>query len=52
MIEREWSAVVKGNNPTEIWQNKIRHLRRYLKGWARNRSGRYKKENEHVASYY
>jgi hypothetical protein len=28
MIEREWSAVVKGNNPTEIWQNKIRHLRR------------------------
>jgi hypothetical protein len=44
MIEKEWNSVVKGGSPIEIWQNKIRHLRRFLKGWARNRSGRYKKE--------
>ena len=26
----------------ERWQNKIRHLRQFLKGWAKNLSGQYK----------
>ena len=32
----------------ELWQNKIRHLRRFLKGWAKNLSGKYKKEKERL----
>ena len=32
----------------ERWQNKIRHLRQYLRGWARNLSGAYKKEKERL----
>jgi hypothetical protein len=32
----------------ETWQNKIRHLRNFLRGWARNKSSIYKKEKEHL----
>ena len=42
MITREWTAIQSGNNPVERWQNKIRHLRQFLRGWARNLSGEYK----------
>src|SRR6266498_3338974 len=44
MVAAEWAAVSKGDTPIERWQNKIRHLRRFLKGWAKNLSGKYKKE--------
>src|SRR6266498_1813939 len=44
MVAAEWAAVSKGNTPIERWQKKIRHLRRFLKGWAKNLSGKYKKE--------
>jgi hypothetical protein len=50
LVKREWNASVSGNNPIEIWQNKIRHLRRFLRGWAKNRSGVYKKEKERLLS--
>ena len=46
IVAAEWDAVTKGLTPIERWQNKIRHLRRYLKGWAKNLSGKYKKEKE------
>jgi hypothetical protein len=32
----------------EKWQNKIRHLRSYLRGWAKNLSSEYKKEKERL----
>ena len=48
MVAAEWSAPAKGNSPIEVWQNKIRHLRRFLKGWAKNQSGKYKKEKERL----
>jgi hypothetical protein len=32
----------------ENWLNKLRHIRRFLKGWAKNQSGRYKKEKERL----
>jgi hypothetical protein len=50
MIKREWNASVSGSSPIEIWQNKIRHLRRFLRGWTKNRSGAYKKEKERLLS--
>jgi hypothetical protein len=48
MVAAEWAKVSKGNSPIQIWQNKIRHLRRFLKGWAKNLSGKYKKEKERL----
>jgi hypothetical protein len=48
MVEKEWNSVNTGRSPIERWQNKIRHLRRFLKGWAKNMSGNYKKEKERL----
>jgi hypothetical protein len=33
----------------EIWQNRIRHLRQFLRGWARNLSGEYKTERDRLS---
>jgi hypothetical protein len=35
MVTRIWQAEKKGSNSMEIWQNKIRALRKYLRGWAK-----------------
>ena len=48
MISAEWAKPVSGNTPIERWLNKIRHLRRFLKGWAKNQSGKYKKEKQRL----
>jgi hypothetical protein len=48
MVKREWAAVSAGKTPIVTWQNKIRHLRRFLRGWAKNLSGKYKKEKERL----
>jgi hypothetical protein len=34
----------------EVWQNKIRALRKYLRGWAKNKNGAYKKEKKEIIS--
>jgi hypothetical protein len=39
-----WQREAKGSTPMQIWQNKIRFLRRYLRGWPKNMNGTYKKE--------
>jgi exonuclease III len=36
IVKREWTSISSGNNAMEKWQNKIRHLRQFLRGWARN----------------
>ena len=43
MVAAEWRSVCEGNTLMDKWLNKIRHLRRFLKGWAQNLSGKYKK---------
>lgn len=50
MIIAEWNLISIGYTPIQRWQNKIRHLRRFLKGWAKNLSGKYKKEKERLLS--
>jgi hypothetical protein len=40
--------VDEGHNFLERWQAKIRRLRQYLKGWAKNTSGAYKKEKKRL----
>uniref|UniRef100_A0A453PHD6 Uncharacterized protein n=1 Tax=Aegilops tauschii subsp. strangulata TaxID=200361 RepID=A0A453PHD6_AEGTS len=44
IIAREWVKPVSGNSNVERWQNKIRHIRQFLRGWAKNESGIYKRE--------
>ena len=48
MVAAEWAAVPSGNSPIDTWQKKIRHLRRYFRGWAKNLSGKYKLEKERL----
>jgi hypothetical protein len=36
------------NNPMEIWQSKILHVRSFLRGWVKNISSVYKKEKERL----
>jgi hypothetical protein len=50
MIAKEWNGFVKGHDPIQIWKNKIHHLRQFLRGWAQNSSGVYKKEKERLLS--
>jgi hypothetical protein len=49
IVSREWGSITIDDNPMNSWQNKIRHLRHYLKGWARDQSGKYKKEKERLS---
>jgi hypothetical protein len=44
MVKNEWNVVQSGGSPVEIWKNKLRHLRQFLRGWAKNQSGVYKKD--------
>uniref|UniRef100_A0A453BYH2 Uncharacterized protein n=1 Tax=Aegilops tauschii subsp. strangulata TaxID=200361 RepID=A0A453BYH2_AEGTS len=36
LIAREWDRATGGISNIERWQNKIRHLRQFLRGWAKN----------------
>jgi hypothetical protein len=44
MVRDEWISVHSGNSPVEIWQHKVRHLRQFLRGWAKNLIDVYRKE--------
>ena len=35
-VKEVWESKNRGRSPLEHWQNKIRRLRRFLRGWARN----------------
>jgi hypothetical protein len=48
IVEREWRSVLTVDNPIINWQNKIHHLRQYLRGWAREQSGKYKIERDRL----
>jgi len=48
MVRDIWHSVVIESSPLERWQAKIRRLRQYLRGWAKNMSGTYKKEKNEL----
>jgi uncharacterized protein YfdQ (DUF2303 family) len=48
MIAVEWAVGPVGKTPIQTWQNKIRHLRCFLRGWAKNLSGKYEREKERL----
>jgi hypothetical protein len=35
-VAQIWREENKGHTPLQIWQNKIRRLRQYLRGWSKN----------------
>jgi exonuclease III len=49
IVAQQWASISAGSNPMERWQNKIRHLRQFLRGWARDLSGHYKIEKERLS---
>jgi hypothetical protein len=48
LVKTEWNLIQSGKNPVERWQNKMRHLRQFLRGWAKNLAGAYKKEKQRL----
>jgi hypothetical protein len=48
LVSKVWHKERKGNSPTQRWQNKIRRLRQFLRGWAKNMMGAYKKEKQEL----
>jgi hypothetical protein len=48
VVVRELLSVPRVDNPMLNWQNKICHLRQYLRGWARDLSGKYKIERDRL----
>jgi hypothetical protein len=44
LVKDLWTSVNLGDTPVERWQNKIRSMRQYLRGWARDQSGKYKRK--------
>jgi hypothetical protein len=46
LVTEVWHKENRGSSSLEKWQNKIRHLRRYLRAWAKNLNGTYKKERQ------
>jgi hypothetical protein len=50
MVSKEWNSVKSKDNPMETWQSKIRHVRSFLRGWAKHTSSVYKKEKERLPS--
>jgi hypothetical protein len=43
VVAQVWQREIRGATSLEKWQNKIKNLRKYLRGWAKNASGTYKK---------
>jgi hypothetical protein len=50
MVTQIWRSESSGHTPLERWQNKIRRLRQYLRGWATHTTGTYKKEKKRLLS--
>jgi hypothetical protein len=50
LVKKEWLAVPNRGDPIKNWQNKIRHLIIFLRGWAKNMSSVYKSEKVRLLS--
>jgi hypothetical protein len=44
LVAGVWNKETKGGTPLKRWQHKIQRVRKFLRGWARNTTGNYKKE--------
>jgi hypothetical protein len=48
LVANIWRREKKGATCIEIWQNKLRYLRKYLRGWAKNENDTYKREKQEL----
>jgi hypothetical protein len=46
LVSDVWLKEKRGVTPLQKWQNKIRRLRQFLRGWGENIAGAYKKEKQ------
>jgi hypothetical protein len=46
MVQEVWTEVHEGQTPLDSWLAKTIRLHQYLRGWAKNVSGAYKKEKK------
>jgi hypothetical protein len=46
MVAKKWASISHGAPLFDVWHNKIRHLRLFLRDWAKNRSNFYKKAKQ------
>ena len=50
VVERSWKSDCEENTALYIWQNKIRRLQEFLRGWAKNKRGHYEEEKKELIS--
>ena len=50
VVERSWKSDCEENTALYIWQNKIRRLQQFLRGWAKNKRGHYEEEKKELIS--
>jgi hypothetical protein len=48
VVSEVWKKENKGTTSMQRWQNKIRRLRQFLRGWAKNMNGAYKREKQEL----
>ena len=48
MVANIWRQECHGTTSMQRWQNKIRRLRQYLRGWAKHTAGAYKQEKKRL----
>jgi hypothetical protein len=48
VVSKVWREGSRGTTSVQRWQNKIRRLRQFLRGWAKNMNGAYKKEKHEL----
>jgi hypothetical protein len=48
VVSEVWKKENKGTTSMQRWQNKIRRLRQFLRGWAKNMKGAYKREKQEL----
>jgi hypothetical protein len=49
LVSSIWQQESRGETTIQLWQNKIRSLRQYLRGWAKNSTGLIKKEKQQLS---
>jgi hypothetical protein len=45
LVKEVWESENMGWSPMERWQNKIRRVRRFLRGWAKNLVSKQEQKN-------
>jgi hypothetical protein len=48
LISGVWNKETRGSTPMQVWQFKVRRLRQFLRGWAKNLRGEFKKEKQEL----